>query len=108
MIYFSQQPGDYSNTGTLQSQAPSDLDYRGRPRRRRDFFGTIKRKLGKSRSKSVGPENDATRDDSLNRSVSADRTRNDEGRIKRVGARDIYVSIFYRVSVERAGSEVNG
>ncbi|KAJ3661257.1 hypothetical protein Zmor_005661 [Zophobas morio] len=73
------QPGDYSNTGTLQSQAPSDLDYRGRPRRRRDFFGTIKRKLGKSRSKSVGPENDATRDDSLNRSVSADRTRNDEG-----------------------------
>ncbi|XP_063911012.1 uncharacterized protein LOC135128100 isoform X3 [Zophobas morio] len=75
----SKQPGDYSNTGTLQSQAPSDLDYRGRPRRRRDFFGTIKRKLGKSRSKSVGPENDATRDDSLNRSVSADRTRNDEG-----------------------------
>ncbi|XP_063911014.1 uncharacterized protein LOC135128100 isoform X5 [Zophobas morio] len=73
------KPGDYSNTGTLQSQAPSDLDYRGRPRRRRDFFGTIKRKLGKSRSKSVGPENDATRDDSLNRSVSADRTRNDEG-----------------------------
>ena len=56
----------------------------------------------------MGPENDATRDDSLNRSVSADRTRNDEGRIKRVGARDIYVSIFYRVSVERAGSEVNG
>ncbi|XP_030755365.1 uncharacterized protein LOC115881827 isoform X8 [Sitophilus oryzae] len=71
--------GDFSATTTLQSQSTSDYEYRGRPRKRRDFFGTIKRRLGKSknRSKSAGPENDIGRDDSLNRSVSADRGRND-------------------------------
>ncbi|XP_049819828.1 uncharacterized protein LOC109596259 isoform X5 [Aethina tumida] len=70
--------GDLSNTGTLQSQG--DLEFRGRPRKRRDFFGTIKRRLGKSknRSKSAGPENDIGRDDSLNRSISADRGRHDD------------------------------
>ncbi|KAF5297382.1 hypothetical protein FQR65_LT01313 [Abscondita terminalis] len=50
--------------------------FRGRPRKRRDFFGTIKRRLNKSkgRSKSAGPgDNDIGRDDSLNRSISADR-----------------------------------
>ncbi|KAK5640133.1 hypothetical protein RI129_010944 [Pyrocoelia pectoralis] len=53
-----------------------NLDFRGRPRKRRDFFGTIKRRLNKSkaRSKSAGPgDNDIGRDDSLNRSISADR-----------------------------------
>ncbi|KAG5882174.1 hypothetical protein JTB14_002897 [Gonioctena quinquepunctata] len=74
------KPGDFSTTNTLQSLPASEADPRGRPRKRRDFFGTIKRRLGKSknRSKSVGPENDVGRDDSLNRSVSADRARNDE------------------------------
>lgn len=74
------KPGDFSTTRTLQSQSPSDVDFRGRPRKRRDFFGTIKRRLGKSknRSKSAGPENDIGRDDSLNRSISADRGRNSD------------------------------
>nr|XP_023021757.1 uncharacterized protein LOC111510118 isoform X4 [Leptinotarsa decemlineata] len=74
------KPGDFSTTNTLQSQSPPDAEFRGRPRKRRDFFGTIKRRLGKSknRSKSVGPENDVGRDESLNRSISADRGRNDE------------------------------
>ncbi|XP_049819827.1 uncharacterized protein LOC109596259 isoform X2 [Aethina tumida] len=74
----SSKGGDLSNTGTLQSQG--DLEFRGRPRKRRDFFGTIKRRLGKSknRSKSAGPENDIGRDDSLNRSISADRGRHDD------------------------------
>lgn len=60
---------------------PSDVEFRGRPRKRRDFFGTIKRRLGKSknRSKSAGPENDMGRDDSMNRSISADRARGDDG-----------------------------
>ncbi|XP_018561646.1 phospholipid transfer protein C2CD2L isoform X4 [Anoplophora glabripennis] len=68
------KPGDFSTTGTLQSNS-SNLEFRGRARKRRDFFGTIKRRLGKSknRSKSAGPENDIGRDDSLNRSISADR-----------------------------------
>lgn len=72
-----------SKTGTLQSQAP-DTEYRGRPRKRRDFFGTIKRRLGKSRarSKSAGPENDYGRDDSLNRSISADRGRNHDDNLR--------------------------
>lgn len=74
-FFFVNQPGDFSTIGTLQSNAPSDIEFRGRPRKRRDFFGTIKRRLGKSknRSKSAGPENDLGRDDSLNRSISADR-----------------------------------
>ncbi|CAH1119739.1 unnamed protein product [Phaedon cochleariae] len=71
------QPVDFSTT---KPQPSTENDYRGRPRKRRDFFGTIKRRLGKSknRSKSAGPENDMGRDDSLNRSVSADRGRHDE------------------------------
>ncbi|XP_019867323.1 uncharacterized protein LOC109596259 isoform X6 [Aethina tumida] len=78
VIHSIQRGGDLSNTGTLQSQG--DLEFRGRPRKRRDFFGTIKRRLGKSknRSKSAGPENDIGRDDSLNRSISADRGRHDD------------------------------
>nr|XP_023021758.1 uncharacterized protein LOC111510118 isoform X5 [Leptinotarsa decemlineata] len=80
VIHSVQRPGDFSTTNTLQSQSPPDAEFRGRPRKRRDFFGTIKRRLGKSknRSKSVGPENDVGRDESLNRSISADRGRNDE------------------------------
>lgn len=60
-----------------------NLDFRGRPRKRRDFFGTIKRRLNKSkaRSKSAGPgENNIGRDESLNRSISADRNRTDDGK----------------------------
>lgn len=72
-------------TGALPPQAPeTNVDFRGRPRKRRDFFGTIKRRLNKSktRSKSAGPgENDVGRDDSLNRSISADRSRNDDGEL---------------------------
>ncbi|CAG9855627.1 unnamed protein product [Phyllotreta striolata] len=70
-----ESPGNDVNSG----------EFRGRSRRRRDFFGTIKRRLGKSmnRSKSVGPDNNGLggRDDSMNRSVSADRGRNDESRL---------------------------
>ena len=49
---------------------------RGRTRRkRRDFFGTIKRRLGRSktRSRSVGPEGDVNHEDAHSRSISADR-----------------------------------
>nr|CAH7745454.1 unnamed protein product [Callosobruchus chinensis] len=67
------KPGDFTESTTLQhpQHQSTDLDVRGRPRKRRDFFGTIKRRLGKSknRSKSAGPENDVGRDDSMNRSV---------------------------------------
>lgn len=68
----------------LPPPLPSAEDNRGRSRKRRDFFGTIKRRLGKSkgRSRSAGPgDNDSGRDDSLNRSISADRHRNDDSRL---------------------------
>ncbi|XP_072399092.1 uncharacterized protein [Diabrotica undecimpunctata] len=82
VIHSMQRPGDYSftNTSQLPNESQQNLEFRGRSRKRRDFFGTIKRRLGKSmnRSKSAGPENDLGRDDSLNRSVSADRGRHDE------------------------------
>ncbi|VEN37854.1 unnamed protein product [Callosobruchus maculatus] len=88
------KPGDFTESSTIQhpQQQSTDLEVRGRPRKRRDFFGTIKRRLGKSknRSKSAGPENDVGRDDSMNRSVSADRSRHDESyRLNVPGQRSI-------------------
>nr|CAH7750955.1 unnamed protein product [Callosobruchus chinensis] len=90
----NEEPGDFTESTTLQhpQHQSTDLDVRGRPRKRRDFFGTIKRRLGKSknRSKSAGPENDVGRDDSMNRSVSADRSRHDESyRLNVPGQRSI-------------------
>lgn len=51
---------------------------RGRTRRkRRDFFGTIKKRLSRSktRSRSVGPDGDTNHEDAHSRSISADRAR---------------------------------
>ncbi|XP_076680126.1 uncharacterized protein LOC143375170 isoform X3 [Andrena cerasifolii] len=56
----------------------SNSEERGRTRRkRRDFFGTIKKRLSRSktRSRSVGPEGDANHEDAHSRSISADRAR---------------------------------
>ncbi|XP_039278859.1 uncharacterized protein LOC111044175 [Nilaparvata lugens] len=64
-----------------QQQSPLNetLDERGRSRKKkRDFFGTIKRRLNRSkvRSKSMDPgESDESGLDPLNRSISADRAR---------------------------------
>lgn len=55
---------------------------RGRTRRkRRDFFGTIKRRLGRSktRSRSMGSEDDMNHEDAHSRSISADRAREGSG-----------------------------
>ncbi|XP_049775583.1 phospholipid transfer protein C2CD2L isoform X1 [Schistocerca cancellata] len=67
----------------MQTTTPTSTltDDRGRSRRKkRDFFGTIKRRLGRSktRSKSVDPgerDDSLNRDASINRSISADRAR---------------------------------
>ncbi|XP_012264813.2 uncharacterized protein LOC105691113 isoform X3 [Athalia rosae] len=61
---------------TPNSSNSEGLRERGRTRRkRRDFFGTIKRRLGRSknRSRSVGPEGDAPYEEANSRSISADR-----------------------------------
>lgn len=74
---YQPQSGNFLSPNPLPDP---NLDFRGRPRKRRDFFGTIKRRLNKSkgRSKSAGPgENDIGREDSLNRSISADRRMED-------------------------------
>ncbi|XP_046425648.1 uncharacterized protein LOC124182418 isoform X2 [Neodiprion fabricii] len=63
---------------TPNSSNSEGLRERGRTRRkRRDFFGTIKRRLGRSknRSRSVGPEGDAPYEEAHSRSISADRAR---------------------------------
>ncbi|XP_022904296.2 uncharacterized protein [Onthophagus taurus] len=74
-----------------QTQIPNEsLEYRGRSRKRRDFFGTIKRRLGRSkgRSKSAGPgDEDFGREDSLNRSISADRGRGESYKLTVPGGR---------------------
>ncbi|XP_008208053.1 uncharacterized protein LOC100118588 isoform X5 [Nasonia vitripennis] len=69
-----------TNVTSGQESTPnsSNSDDRGRTRRkRRDFFGTIRKRLGRSktRSRSAGPEGDASHDDAHSRSISADRAR---------------------------------
>ncbi|KAK0173962.1 hypothetical protein PV328_007093 [Microctonus aethiopoides] len=73
---------DMSATSGLESTPNSSnsesLRERGRTRRkRRDFFGTIKKRLSRSknRSRSVGPEGDTNHEDAHSRSISADRAR---------------------------------
>lgn len=64
---------------------PDTFTERGRTRRkRRDFFGTIKKRLSRSktRSRSVGPEGEINHEDAHSRSISADRAR-DPGSGKR-------------------------
>ncbi|XP_063229821.1 uncharacterized protein LOC134534973 isoform X2 [Bacillus rossius redtenbacheri] len=67
--------------GTDSSPASGTLDERSRSRRKkRDIFGTIKKRLGRSknRSKSMDPgvrDESLNRDASINRSISADRAR---------------------------------
>ncbi|XP_057324078.1 uncharacterized protein LOC130666812 isoform X2 [Microplitis mediator] len=73
---------DMSATSGLESTPNSSnsdsLRERGRTRRkRRDFFGTIKKRLNRSRnrSRSAGPEGDTNHEDAHSRSISADRAR---------------------------------
>nr|XP_012139466.1 PREDICTED: uncharacterized protein LOC100877431 isoform X3 [Megachile rotundata] len=72
-------PKDTSATsGPESTPNSSNSEERGRTRRkRRDFFGTIKKRLSRSktRSRSVGPEGDANHEDAHSRSISADRAR---------------------------------
>lgn len=59
----------------IHSNVSSD---RGRSRRkRRDFFGTIRKRLSRSktRSRSVGPDGDPDHEDAHSRSISADRAK---------------------------------
>ncbi|XP_033210287.1 uncharacterized protein LOC117168704 isoform X3 [Belonocnema kinseyi] len=63
---------------TPNSSNSESLRERGRPRRkRRDFFGTIKKRLSRSktRSRSVGLDGDANHQEAQSRSISADRAR---------------------------------
>ncbi|XP_076241986.1 uncharacterized protein LOC143183984 isoform X5 [Calliopsis andreniformis] len=65
-------------SGPESTPNSSNSEERGRTRRkRRDFFGTIKKRLSRSkaRSRSVGPEGDANHEDAHSRSISADRAR---------------------------------
>ncbi|XP_011869550.1 PREDICTED: uncharacterized protein LOC105562960 isoform X3 [Vollenhovia emeryi] len=65
-------------SGPESTPNSSNSEERGRTRRkRRDFFGTIKKRLSRSktRSKSVGPEGEFNHEDAHSRSISADRAR---------------------------------
>ncbi|EGI62210.1 PREDICTED: uncharacterized protein LOC105149284 isoform X3 [Acromyrmex echinatior] len=65
-------------SGPESTPNSSNSEERGRARRkRRDFFGTIKKRLSRSktRSRSVGPEGEINHEDAHSRSISADRAR---------------------------------
>ncbi|KAG7209895.1 hypothetical protein KM043_011496 [Ampulex compressa] len=67
-----------ATSGPESTPNSSNSEERGRTRRkRRDFFGTIKKRLSRSktRSRSVGPEGDINHEDAHSRSISADRAR---------------------------------
>lgn len=82
LIVHSQQRHGAKDTsmtsGPESTPNSSNSEERGRTRRkRRDFFGTIKKRLSRSktRSRSVGPEGDINHEDAHSRSISADRAR---------------------------------
>uniref|UniRef100_A0ABD2W6J6 C2 domain-containing protein n=1 Tax=Trichogramma kaykai TaxID=54128 RepID=A0ABD2W6J6_9HYME len=63
---------------TPNSSNSDGLRDRGRSRRkRRDFFGTIKKRLSRSktRSRSIGPDGDTSHEEAHSRSISADRAK---------------------------------
>ncbi|KAL6442081.1 hypothetical protein ACFW04_002418 [Cataglyphis niger] len=67
-----------ATSGPESTPNSSNSEERGRTRRkRRDFFGTIKKRLSRSktRSRSVGPEGEVNHEDAHSRSISADRAR---------------------------------
>ncbi|XP_067208276.1 uncharacterized protein [Linepithema humile] len=67
-----------ATSGPESTPNSSNSEERGRTRRkRRDFFGTIKKRLSRSktRSRSVGPEGEINHEDAHSRSISADRAR---------------------------------
>lgn len=60
------------------SQTSTDLDDRGRPKKKRDFFGTLKRRLGRSKSRAKSSDRGTINNDTDNangelRSLSVDR-----------------------------------
>lgn len=71
-----------TDSATNENNSSSDAETRGRSRRKRDFFGTIRRRFGRSqtRSKSAGRfESQNEPDDAiLNRSISAERSRSNQ------------------------------
>uniref|UniRef100_A0A1B6LEX4 Phorbol-ester/DAG-type domain-containing protein n=1 Tax=Graphocephala atropunctata TaxID=36148 RepID=A0A1B6LEX4_9HEMI len=87
IIHSVQRQGMRETAGSGQGQhvhilQPSDTQAeadRGRSRKKRDFFGTIKKRLSRSkmRSKSMDPGeyDESSGSDPLNRSISADRAR---------------------------------
>lgn len=73
----------YGDNGAAGGGPSADVDERGRTRKKRDFFGTLKRKLGRSKSRAksmdrasgmieINADNPTTESGEL-RSVSADR-----------------------------------
>lgn len=88
--------GNGAATTTAAAPTPDgELDERGRTRKKRDFFGTIKRKLGRSKSRAksvdrsagmieINAENPTTASGEL-RSVSADRGTLNGGGVGGVG-----------------------
>lgn len=84
IVHSQQRLGDkerYITSGqesTPNSSNSDGIKERGRTRRkRRDFFGTIRKRLSRSktRSRSVGPEGDPNHEEAHSRSISADRAR---------------------------------
>ncbi|XP_058796854.1 uncharacterized protein LOC131667450 isoform X2 [Phymastichus coffea] len=81
IVHSQQRNGDKEMNATGQDSTTSNSDGlkdRGRSRRkRRDFFGTIRKRLSRSktRSRSVGPEEDPDHEDAHSRSISADRAK---------------------------------
>ncbi|XP_065346782.1 uncharacterized protein LOC135944028 isoform X3 [Cloeon dipterum] len=104
-----------SLAGEATNGVDPTLDERGRTKKKkRDFFGTIKKRLSRSknRSKSVDPsvrDESLGRDTSLNRSVSADRARDSSiGDPNRGGAGYLSVPKGLEGSTRSSLSEASG
>ncbi|XP_050357949.1 uncharacterized protein LOC126778448 isoform X2 [Nymphalis io] len=101
------QQGDYVNQDVPPEPVP-------RQKRKRDFFGTIKRRLGRSRTRGQSLEHDAEMENQRIRSISAERNSHDKAltlpnrNVYSAGASPVQSGDESRTSRRSSLSEVSG
>ncbi|XP_050357956.1 uncharacterized protein LOC126778448 isoform X8 [Nymphalis io] len=108
IIHSVQRQGDYVNQDVPPEPVP-------RQKRKRDFFGTIKRRLGRSRTRGQSLEHDAEMENQRIRSISAERNSHDKAltlpnrNVYSAGASPVQSGDESRTSRSRSSlSEVSG
>ncbi|KAG7295192.1 hypothetical protein JYU34_022161 [Plutella xylostella] len=111
IIHSVQRQGDYVNHANDSTDLPPEKTPR---RKRRDFFGTIKRRLGRSRTRGQSMEQDSDAENNRIRSISAERNHHDKAlavpnrNVYSAGASPVQSGDESRTSRRSSLSEVSG